>query len=83
MGKRLLYFISPVGLIFVPSVNGNSYSTDEFSSWLDCDSGANVLLHTARQTGRTSQLCGFEPLPEMPNLHFKNTLPLESGRVFD
>ena len=83
MGKRLLYFISLVGLIYGPSVNGNSHSTDEFSSWLDCDSGANVLLQTALHTGRAGQLCGFESLPETPNLQFKNTLPLESGRVFD
>lgn len=34
----------PVGMIFVPSVDGASHSPREFTSWEDCVNGANVLL---------------------------------------
>ena len=37
----------PVGMIFVPSVNGTSHSPFEFTEWQDCVNGANVLLHAA------------------------------------
>jgi beta-ureidopropionase / N-carbamoyl-L-amino-acid hydrolase len=36
--------ICPVGMIFVPSVNGTSHSPHEFTKWEDCVNGANVLL---------------------------------------
>lgn len=39
--------ICPVGMIFVPSVNGTSHSPSEFTLWEDCVNGANVLLQTA------------------------------------
>jgi acetylornithine deacetylase/succinyl-diaminopimelate desuccinylase-like protein len=39
--------LCPVGMIFVPSVNGTSHSPKEFTKWEDCVNGANVLLHTA------------------------------------
>lgn len=39
--------ICPMGMIFVPSVNGTSHSPHEFTKWEDCVNGANVLLHTA------------------------------------
>ncbi len=39
--------ICPVGMIFVPSVNGTSHSPFEFTKWEDCVNGANVLLHAA------------------------------------
>ena len=39
--------ICPVGMIFVPSVNGTSHSPYEFTQWEDCVNGANVLLQAA------------------------------------
>jgi len=39
--------LCPVGMIFVPSVNGTSHSPREFTKWEDCVNGANVLLHAA------------------------------------
>ena len=39
--------ICPVGMIFVPSVNGTSHSPFEFTEWQDCVNGANVLLQAA------------------------------------
>jgi N-carbamoyl-L-amino-acid hydrolase len=39
--------LCPVGMIFVPSVNGTSHSPKEFTQWEDCVNGANVLLHAA------------------------------------
>jgi hydantoinase/carbamoylase family amidase len=38
--------ICPMGMIFVPSVNGTSHSPHEFTKWEDCVNGANVLLQT-------------------------------------
>lgn len=35
----------PVGMIFVPSVDGASHSPRESTKWEDCVNGANVLLH--------------------------------------
>jgi N-carbamoyl-L-amino-acid hydrolase len=39
--------ICPTGMIFVPSVDGFSHSSKEFTEWEDCVNGANVLLHAA------------------------------------
>ena len=38
--------ICPVGMIFVPSRDGASHSSREFTEWEDCVNGANVLLQT-------------------------------------
>jgi N-carbamoyl-L-amino-acid hydrolase len=38
--------IAPVGMIFIPSVDGISHSPREFSKPEDITNGANVLLHT-------------------------------------
>jgi N-carbamoyl-L-amino-acid hydrolase len=38
--------LGPMGMIFVPSINGISHSPKELSTWSDCANGANVLLHT-------------------------------------
>ena len=43
--------ICPVGMIFVPSVNGTSHSPKEFTKWDDCVNGANVLLQAALKLG--------------------------------
>lgn len=36
----------PVGMIFVPSKNGQSHSPAEWTAWCDIEAGANVMLHT-------------------------------------
>jgi len=38
--------LGPMGMIFVPSVDGISHSPKEFTRWTDCANGANVLLQT-------------------------------------
>ena len=38
--------IGPMGMIFVPSVDGISHSPKEFTRWQDCANGAKVLLQT-------------------------------------
>jgi N-carbamoyl-L-amino-acid hydrolase len=42
-----LAHMCPVGMIFVPSVEGASHSPREFTPWEDCVNGANVLLQAA------------------------------------
>ncbi len=45
--------LCPVGMIFVPSMEGASHSPREFTKWEDCINGANVLLQTVlRLTAR-------------------------------
>lgn len=44
--------VCPMGMIFVPSVNGTSHSPHEFTKWEDCVNGANVLLQTALRMAR-------------------------------
>lgn len=43
--------VCPVGMIFVPSVEGASHSPREFTKWEDCVNGANVLLQAALRLG--------------------------------
>jgi len=43
--------LCPVGMIFVPSVDGASHSPREFTKWEDCVNGANVLLQAALRPG--------------------------------
>ena len=38
--------VSPIGMIFVPSVSGISHSPKEFTKAIDMANGANVLLQT-------------------------------------
>ena len=38
--------ICPTAMIFIPSIGGRSHVEVEKSRWEDCESGANVLLHT-------------------------------------
>ncbi|MPN40847.1 N-carbamoyl-L-amino acid hydrolase [bioreactor metagenome] len=38
--------LCPIGMIFVPSVNGYSHRADEYTPLEDCANGANVLLNT-------------------------------------
>jgi hydantoinase/carbamoylase family amidase len=44
--------ICPIGMIFVPSVDGASHAPREFTKWEDCVNGANVLLQTVLRLGR-------------------------------
>jgi len=44
--------LCPVGMIFVPSVNGTSHSPKEFTKWEDCVNGTNVLLQAALRLGQ-------------------------------
>ncbi len=41
--------ICPIGMIFVPSVDGASHAPREFTKWGDCVNGANVLLQSVLQ----------------------------------
>ncbi|QEG39210.1 Zn-dependent hydrolase [Roseimaritima ulvae] len=41
MGKMV-----PVGMIFVPSKNGQSHSPAEWTAWSDIEAGANLMLQT-------------------------------------
>jgi N-carbamoyl-L-amino-acid hydrolase len=41
---QMMAQLSPMGMIFVPSVGGISHSPKELTSWQDCANGANVLL---------------------------------------
>jgi N-carbamoyl-L-amino-acid hydrolase len=44
---QMLARVCPAGMVFVPSVGGVSHSPREFSRWVDCVNGANVLLQAA------------------------------------
>jgi N-carbamoyl-L-amino-acid hydrolase len=44
--------LAPMGMIFVPSVDGISHSPRELTHWEDCGNGANMLLHTVLQMDR-------------------------------
>jgi N-carbamoyl-L-amino-acid hydrolase len=41
---QMMAQLTPMGMIFVPSVGGISHSPRELTSWQDCTNGANVLL---------------------------------------
>jgi N-carbamoyl-L-amino-acid hydrolase len=45
--------MSPMGMIFVPSVAGISHAPKELTRWSDCANGANVLLQTILRIDRT------------------------------
>ena len=42
---QMMARLVPMGMIFVPSVDGISHSPKELTSWRDCANGANVLLN--------------------------------------
>lgn len=46
---QVLATLGPMGMIFVPSVDGISHSPKELSTWSDCANGANVLLNALRE----------------------------------
>lgn len=45
--------ITPVGMVFVPSVGGISHDPSEHTGWVDCVNGANVLLGATVRLART------------------------------
>jgi len=45
--------LCPVGMIFVPSIDGASHSPREFTKWEDCVNGANVLLQAVLRLADT------------------------------
>lgn len=42
---QMMAQLTPMGMIFVPSVGGISHSPRELTRWQDCANGANVLRH--------------------------------------
>jgi N-carbamoyl-L-amino-acid hydrolase len=42
---QMMAQLTPMGMIFVPSIGGISHSPKELTSWQDCANGANVLLN--------------------------------------
>jgi N-carbamoyl-L-amino-acid hydrolase len=44
--------LCPIGMIFVPSVEGASHSPREFTRWEDCVNGASVLLQAVLRFAR-------------------------------
>jgi N-carbamoyl-L-amino-acid hydrolase len=45
--------LGPMGMIFVPSIDGISHSPKELTSWEHCGVGADVLLHSVLQADQT------------------------------
>lgn len=43
---QILSHITSVGMIFVPSKGGKSHSPAEWTSWLDIEAGANLMLNS-------------------------------------
>jgi beta-ureidopropionase / N-carbamoyl-L-amino-acid hydrolase len=50
---QMMARLSPMGMIFVPSVGGISHSPLEFTRWEDCARGADVLLGAVLEMDRT------------------------------
>ena len=49
---QMMAQLSPMGMIFVPSVGGVSHSPREFTDWTHCAHGANILLATVLDMDR-------------------------------
>jgi N-carbamoyl-L-amino-acid hydrolase len=49
---QTMAMLSPMGMIFVPSVAGISHSPRELTKWEDCANGANVLLAAVLEADR-------------------------------
>jgi N-carbamoyl-L-amino-acid hydrolase len=43
---QIMAAIAPVGMIFVPSIEGRSHSPAEWTHWEDMETGANLMLRT-------------------------------------
>jgi N-carbamoyl-L-amino-acid hydrolase len=46
---QMMAQLSPMGMIFVPSVGGISHSPKELTRWQDCANGADVLLRAVME----------------------------------
>ncbi len=53
---QMMARLGPIGMIFVPSVDGISHSPRELSRWEDCARGADVLLGTILALDRTDRI---------------------------
>ncbi len=49
---QMMAQLSPMGMIFVPSVGGISHSPKELTRWEDCANGVNVLLAAVLEVDR-------------------------------
>jgi N-carbamoyl-L-amino-acid hydrolase len=49
---QMMAQLSPMGMIFVPSIGGISHSPRELTNWDDCAQGADVLLGTVLEMDR-------------------------------
>ena len=49
---KMMAQLSPMGMIFVPSVRGISHSPRELTHWDHCAQGADVLLGTVLEMDR-------------------------------
>lgn len=49
---QMMARLSPMGMIFVPSIGGISHSPRELTTWDHCTQGANVLLGTVLEMDR-------------------------------
>jgi N-carbamoyl-L-amino-acid hydrolase len=49
---QMMAQLTPMGMIFVPSIGGVSHSPKELTPWGDCVNGANVLLHAVLAADR-------------------------------
>ncbi len=57
--------LGPMGMIFVPGVNGISHSPRELSRWNEIAQGADVLMGATAAKGKVSGLIeqlGWQPL---------------------
>jgi len=46
---QIIAAMAPAGMIFVPSKEGRSHSSAEWTAWNDIEAGANTLLNTLRR----------------------------------
>ena len=50
---QMMAQLSPMGMIFVPSVGGISHAPKELTRWDDCANGANALLRSILEMDST------------------------------
>lgn len=46
---QMMSALAPMGMIFVPSINGRSHSSAEWTHWEDIESGASLLLQVIQE----------------------------------
>lgn len=46
---QIIAGIAPTGMVFVPSKEGRSHSSAEWTAWTDIEAGANTLLNTLKR----------------------------------